>query len=312
LFWRGIVQEQGFREWLRQDVRTLAWEIGERNLFRYPQLEAAARVIEQALKEAGYEVHRQAVVVAGMRCENIEVELIGSQRPDEMVIVGAHYDSVIGSPGANDNASGVAALLALARVFAGQRSARTLRFVAFVNEEPPFFQTDAMGSVAYAKRCRIRGERVMAMLSLETLGYYAQARGTQRYPVPFGLCYPSRGNFIGFVSNVASRRLLREVVGVFRRTTSFPSEGAALPGTIAGIGWSDHWAFWRERYPAVMVTDTALFRYPHYHTEHDTPDKLDYDRLAQVVAGLERVVTSLVSPGDTKAMPRVPTSSVAS
>lgn len=278
---------------LRRDVEHLAGEIGERNLTRYEGLRAAAAFLEASLASAGYAVGRQTYDVDGKACHNLEVERAGRDRPQDIVIIGAHYDSVEGSPGANDNASGVAGVLALARAFAGARPSRTLRFVAFVNEEPPIFQTEAMGSVRYARRCRERGERVTAMLSLETVGYYSDAPGSQVYPFPFQFFYPSTGNFIGFVGNVASRRLVREVVGSFRRHAAFPSEGVATLASIPGVGWSDQWAFWQEGYPAVMVTDTAPFRYPYYHSPQDTPDRVRYDRLARVVIGLERVIAEL-------------------
>jgi hypothetical protein len=131
------------------------------------------------------------------------------------------------------------------------------------------------------------------MLSLETLGYYSDREGSQRYPFPFGLLYPSRADFVGFVSNIGSRSLLRRCVGSFRRTTAFPSEGLAAPAWIPGVSWSDHSSFWEQGYPAIMVTDTALYRYPAYHTAADTPDRVDFDRLARVVAGLARVVVDL-------------------
>jgi Zn-dependent M28 family amino/carboxypeptidase len=131
------------------------------------------------------------------------------------------------------------------------------------------------------------------MLSLETIGYYRDERGSQMYPPPFSLFYPSEANFIAFVGNVSSRALVLRCLATFRREVKFPSEGAALPGFITGIGWSDHWSFWKAGYPAAMVTDTALFRYPYYHSPEDTPEKLDYDRMARVVAGLERVARDL-------------------
>ena len=195
----------------------------------------------------------------------------GRSTPSEIVIVGGHYDSVAGCPGANDNASGTAAVLALARLFATSAPARTLRFAAFTNEEPPHFQTDAMGSRVCALNCRARSENVVAMLSLETIGFYSDAEGSQSYPPPFSLFYPSKGNFIAFVGNVGSRGLVRRAIRTFRERTPFPSEGAALPGFVPGVGWSDHWSFWREGYQAIMVTDTAPFRYPHYHTARPTP-----------------------------------------
>jgi len=279
---------------LRQDVAQLADWIGERNVLNCPrELARAADYIEAQLAAAGYEVKRQEYVVSGCDCWNLEVEVLGTARPGEIVLVGAHYDSVIGTPGANDNASGVAAMLALARRFAGRKSDRTVRFVAFVNEEPPYFQTEAMGSRVYGRRCRERGEKVAAMLSLETIGYYSDASGSQQYPLPLGWLYPSQGDFIGIVGNVRSRGLVRRVVGAFRRNEQFPCEGGALPAAIPGVGFSDHWSFWQEGYTAVMVTDTAMFRYPYYHHPDDTVDKLDFERTARVVRGLGRVVAAL-------------------
>ena len=289
-------QEAALRDDLRRDVEMLAGHIGERNVFRYSKLNEAARFIEASLGEAGYAVERQPFEVFGATCLNLAVEIEGHGRGDEIVVVGGHYDSVSNCPGANDNASGVAATLALARAFAGRTPTRTLRLVFFVNEEPPYFQTEHMGSWVYAKQCRKRNENVVAMLSLETIGYYSNDKGTQKYPAPLSLFYPSRGNFIAFVGNVSSRRLVRQVVGSFRRHARFPSEGGAIPGFVPGVGWSDHWSFWQEGYEAVMVTDTAPFRYPHYHLPSDEPDKLDYERTARLVSGLERVVEDLVNP----------------
>jgi Zn-dependent M28 family amino/carboxypeptidase len=280
---------------LRRHVADLAEEIGERNVLRRPQnLAKAADYIEAELAKSGYEVNRQEYEVSGVSCRNLDAEIPGTTRPEEIVIIGAHYDCVVGTPGANDNGSGVAAMLALARRFCRQRSDRTLRFAAFVNEEPPYFQTDEMGSRVYARRCRQREEKVTAMLSLETIGYYSDAPGSQKYPPPVGLLYPSTGDFIGFVGNTRSADLVRQVAAVFRQHEPFPSEGAALPDFIPGVGFSDHWSFWQEGYPAVMVTDTALFRYPHYHEPSDTTDKIDFEQMARVVRGLAKVVSALV------------------
>ena len=287
--------ELTLREWIDRDVRALAHTIGERNLFRYDHLEAARYLIEQELKAAGYVVRQHAFQVHGQTCYNLDVQLTGARRPDEVVVIGAHYDSVQGSPGANDNASGVAAMLALARASVRSHPGRTIRFVGFVNEEPPYFQTSSMGSLVYARQCRARGDRIVAMLSLESIGYYSEQPGSQHYPFPFGLFYPSTADFIAFVGNVSSRGLVREAVRLFRSHTRHPSEGGAVPGFIPGVGWSDHWAFWRQRYPALMVTDTALFRDPLYHTGADRPDRLSYDRMARVVAGLQQVVAGLAA-----------------
>jgi Zn-dependent M28 family amino/carboxypeptidase len=280
---------------LRRHVEQLAEEIGERNLQRRPrELAQAADYIAAELTGAGYEVKRQGYEVTGSTCYNLEVEIPGRTLPDEIVVIGAHYDSVPGSSAANDNASGVAAMLSLAHEFSRRTTGRTLRFLAFVNEEAPYAHTEQMGSWVYARRCRERGEKVTAMLSLETIGYFNEAPGSQRYPPAAGWVYPSVGKFIAFIGNTRHRRLVRQVVAAFRSSEPFPSEGGALPEIMSDIGRSDHWSFWQEGYPALMVTDTAPFRYPHYHTPEDTVDKIDFEKLARVVHGLRGVVSELV------------------
>jgi len=152
-----------------------------------------------------------------------------------------------------------------------------------------------MGSVVYAKRCKEGKENIVAMLSLETIGYYSDEKGSQKFDnLPLlAFLYPDTGNFIAFIADIKSGPLAQKVVGKFRETTKFPAYGCALPDVIAGIGWSDHWSFWQVGYPALMVTDTAPFRYPHYHKKEDTPDKIDFERTARVVAGMQRVVADL-------------------
>ena len=280
------------REELRANVQKLAGEIGERNMWHYAQLNAAAEFIEDSFSRAGLQARRDSYDMRGQSCRNIEAEIPGV-RP-EILLIGAHYDSVFGSPGANDNGTGVAATLALAQHFAGRKPNHTLRFVAFVNEEPPYFLSDEMGSFIYAGRCKARGDKISGMISLETIGYFSDAPHSQTYPSPgLGIFYPNVGNFIGFVSNVHSRALLRRVVALFRKHAKIPSEGAALPAFIPGVSWSDQWSFWRYGYPAIMVTDTAPFRYPYYHSSSDTPDKLDYDRFTLVVSGMQKVIEDL-------------------
>lgn len=286
-------RESALADGLRRDVEALAGEIGERNSQRYDALLAAADYIDDALGAAGYEVHRQRYEINGRPYDNLEVERRGGSRADEIVLVGAHYDSVVGAPGANDNGTGVAALMALAEAFAVRTPVRTVRFAAFVNEERPFARTPSMGSVVYATRSRERGERISAMVSLETMGYFADEPGTQRYPSVLRWVYPDTANFIAFVSDLSSRAVLKRAIKSFRRRASVPSEGGALPANLPGVGWSDHWSFWQAGYPAIMVTDTAMFRYPAYHTGEDTPDQVDYGRLARVVAGLEHVVAEV-------------------
>jgi hypothetical protein len=279
---------------LRKDVAVLAVDIGERNVLRHPQeLDRAADWLQAEFAATELSFGRQIYMVDGHACRNLDVEIPGKTKPAEIVLVGAHYDSVLGTPGANDNASGVAAMLALLRRFAHRPQGRTLCFAAFVNEEPPYFQTEKMGSAMYARQCRERKEKITAMLCLETIGYYSDAPKSQRYPPPFGLVYPSVGDFIGFVGNKASGDLVRRAIGTFRQAEKFPSEGAALFDFVPGVGLSDNWSFNQQGYPAVMITDTALFRYPYYHQAEDTIDKLDFDRTARVVRGLEKVIEEL-------------------
>lgn len=271
---------------LRAHVETLAGEIGERNVWRPKALAAAEAYIRRTFEAQGYRVNVQEFDYEGRRVANLEVERRGTMHPQEIIVVGAHYDSVRGSPGANDNGSGVAALLELARYFAGRETARTVRFVAFVNEEPPFFHTDDMGSGYYAHAARGRNDDIRAMFSLETIGYYRDEPNSQHYPAFLSFFYPDRGNFLGFVANFRSRRLMQQAVAAFRAASDFPVEHIATFAAIPGIDWSDHYSFWRQGYPALMITDTALYRYPHYHSAHDTLDKLDYRRFSRATEGL--------------------------
>jgi hypothetical protein len=287
-------KEVALRDALQRDIEKLGSEIGERNFLHYKELMAAADFLDDSFAQAGYKVQRQGYTVDNQTYYNLEVEIPGTQRADEIVIIGGHYDSVSGSPGANDNGTGAAATLELARLFAGKKPKRTLRFVEFVNEEPPFFFSEGMGSLVYASRCKQRSENVVAMLSLETIGYYSDKIGSQRYPLPeLSSIYPLQGNFISFIGNVTSGALVKDVIASFRRHTKFPSEGTALPNEITGVSWSDQWSFWQQGYPGIMVTDTAPFRYPYYHTSNDTPDKVNYESLARVVAGLEYAIADL-------------------
>lgn len=286
-------EETSLAPGLRAHVEKLATGIGERSLLTPDALEEAASHIESSLREMGYSPEAQEYSVHGLSVRNIEAEIKGSTRPDEILIVGAHYDTVPGTPGADDNASAVAGLLELAKAFNDKSPAVTVRFVFFVNEEPPFFKTADMGSFRYAMRSRERGENIIGMLCLESIGYYSDRTGSQSFPPPLGLFYPDKANFIGFVSNLKSRKLLYKSIEAFRESARFPSEGLAAPLPITGTDWSDHWSFWKAGYPAVMITDTALFRNPDYHMPGDTADRLDYESMARVVKGIENIIYSL-------------------
>lgn len=280
---------------LKRHIETIAAR--EHNLRRYDELEKAARYIEATLASYGYSVGRQEFFFDDNAVRNIDVVI--EPRADisdpEVIVVGAHYDSVVGSPGANDNGSGVAAVIELAQLLrdrAGTGS-RRIRLVLFVNEEPPYFKTEDMGSLHYARALAERKERVVAMYSLETIGFYSSTPGSQRYPAPFSLIFPDRGDFVAFVSTPYARALVWETIRSFRSHTPFPSIGGVAPDIVPGIDWSDHWSFEQFGFPAMMVTDTAPFRYPHYHQASDTPDKVDNEKLARVVKGIERVIRDL-------------------
>ena len=278
---------------LIRHVSYLAAEIGERNVIAYEPLQKTAQYIEDNFKKFGYEVKSQEYVVQMRKVRNLIAEIPGSARANEIVVIGAHYDTVYDCPGADDNSSGVTALLELARILKDSHPARTVRFVAFVNEEPPWFQTDDMGSLVYAEQARKLKENIVAAISIETIGMYSDLKGSQQYPSGFKWLYPSKGNFILFIGNLGSRALVRDAVRSFRASVKFPSEGSAVPTAVPGVGWSDHWSFWQQGYPAIMVTDTAPFRNPNYHQPTDKPDTLDYDRMARVVHGLVGVVSDL-------------------
>lgn len=278
---------------LSEHVRYLSTAIGVRNLDRTRSLNLTADYIRGNMERSGYTVNEFPYTADGQVVSNLQAEQLGSENSRQTIVIGAHYDTVMSTAGADDNASGVAAVLELARLMKGRKFRRSLRFVFFVNEEPPYFQTTQMGSWVYAKTLHRDGIQVSAMISLETLGFYSDEPNSQRYPALLRLFYPRRGDFIGFVGNSESRDLIRRAIRSFRRSARFPSEGIAGPAAWPGIGWSDHWSFWQEGYPAIMITDTATFRYPYYHTAGDTHERLDFEKMARVVEGTDAVVSAL-------------------
>ena len=288
-------EERQTAELLHKHVTTLAHTIGPRTVWHPPSMERTVNYLASELGALGYTVKEQQFSAYDIKAVNLEVEIGGSSQPEEIVVIGAHYDTVPNCPGANDNGSGVAALLELARLLALNKPERTIRLVAFANEEPPFYFSKDMGSRHYAQRSKNRQETIVAMLSLETIGYYSEERGSQQYPFPFSIFYPDTANFISFVGNLRSGHLVRQTIASFRNHACFPSEGLAAPSFITGIGWSDHWSFWKVGYPAIMVTDTAFFRYHAYHTGQDTPEKLHYDHMARVVIALVPTILDLAT-----------------
>jgi len=297
LFTPLTAEESNISVFLRRHVEKLAGEIGERNIGHPEALHNAAAYIEATFKQFGYSVERQSFPAAGQEVQNLWVKLPGSEFPQQALVIGAHYDSASNSPGANDNATGVAAVLELARLLVDYQPKRNIYLVAFVNEELLFFRgAEEVGSHHFASDLRAKGLSVYGMLSLETIGYYSDAPGSQDYPIPLlKWIYPDTGNFIAFVGNMASRRLVHQCIDNFRRYTVFPSEGIAAPEWLEGVDLSDHLSFWRQGWPALMVTDTAPRRYPYYHDSQDVPSQVDYAKTARVVLGLRKVVEALAN-----------------
>jgi Zn-dependent M28 family amino/carboxypeptidase len=227
---------------------------------------------------------------------NIEAELKGKEAPEEIIVIGAHYDTVYGSPGADDNATGVAALLEIARLMADSVQGRTLRLVAFANEETSNDgSNETMGSYLYARECHGCGDKIVGMISLEMLGVYFDTPGSQVYPAPFKWFYPNVGNFIGFVGDIPSRDFVLKCIASFRRQCQFPSEGVAAPPFLRDANRSDHWGFWQFGYAALMLTDTSNFRNTLYHTDKDLPEIINFERLARLTHGLVLMITDLVN-----------------
>ena len=288
---------ESLAERLEAAVRHLSGDIGERHFRRPHALDQAVSFIREELARAQVVANDHAFEVAGRTFTNLEVLIPSRTGASERgcIVVGAHYDTVPGTPGADDNATGIAALLELARRLAHERFERALRLVFFPNEEPPFFPDAGMGSAAYAAELRRAAVDVHTMISLEMLGYYSDRPHSQRYPPGLSLWYPDRGNFIGFVSNLRSRKRLSELKRAFIASSDFPCESLAAPEWTVVVGLSDHSSFWKQGYPGLMVTDTAFMRNPHYHQASDTADTLDFERFAQVTEGLVGAVKRLAS-----------------
>jgi Zn-dependent M28 family amino/carboxypeptidase len=286
----SVDDEQDLPERLSTHVDRLAGLIGPRHLGKPSTMEVTATYIERQLVDLGYSVDRHVYDVDGSQPANLVAERPGTQRTDEVVILGAHYDTVPETPGADDNASAVAMLIEVARILQSSVLKRTLRFVAFPCEEFPHCHTDTMGSRVYARQCRIRGERIVGMLCLEMVGYYSTEPNSQQIPpgIPRSLrwAFPKRGDFLAAVGNLRSWRIGWTFRRGFKLASRFPLYSIVLPERISEIRRSDNSSFWDQGYPALMLTDTSFLRNPHYHAETDTPDTLDYPRMAQATLGV--------------------------
>lgn len=282
--------EAALAERLEGHVVMLANSIGARGSRQPAKVNATVDYLGGELRAMGYTPRLASYPVGDRQHLNLEVTVQGGARGEEIVVVGAHYDTYDLTPGADDNASGVAGVLELARMMVDARPERTVRLVLFGTEEPPYFNTENMGSRAYARELAESGDELFVMISLETIGFFLEERGSQHYPPPFHLFYPDRGDFIGIVGNPHTGRLTRRALEVFRETTAIPSEGATPSALVPGSELSDHSSFWKEGFRALLITDAAPFRNPHYHEDSDTPETLDFERMARVVMGTREII----------------------
>ncbi|MDD5634074.1 MAG: M20/M25/M40 family metallo-hydrolase, partial [Candidatus Omnitrophica bacterium] len=279
-------------ERLKKHVYKLAHEIGERNIRNYSRLNEAADYITDQFRSLDYKVDFQVYRIRDKYFKNIIVTKDGNKRPDEIIILGAHYDSK-NNPGADDNASAIAGLLEIARALKDTKTDRTIKFIAFTNEEPPFFKKKHMGSMIYTKAAVKNRDNIKGAVILEMIGYFSNKPRSQRHPLGFSFSYPTIGNFIGAMGGSKSKRILKYIVWSFRRATKFPIEWMVVPRLVLGVGMSDDWAFWKTGFPVVMITDTAYFRNPNYHKRSDTYDTLNYENMSQVVKGITASLRTL-------------------
>jgi Zn-dependent M28 family amino/carboxypeptidase len=278
-------------EYLKEVVTTLAGDIGARSFQDLDRLEKTATYISDQFSSFGYRVKKQPFAFNNDTYHNIIAELTGGASPEELLIIGAHYDTVRTTPGADDNASGVAGLLGIARALADAQMSRTIRFVAFALEEPPVYRTKNMASYQYARSLNEKREKVAGMICLEMIGFFCDREGCQHYPFPLmNRVFPRTGNFIALVGNRRSKAFTDRIAQSFIKATDLPLVTLNAPAIVIGIDFSDHWSFGKFGYQALMVTDTAFYRNPHYHAPTDIPETLDYERMAKVVEGLTAAI----------------------
>jgi hypothetical protein len=275
--------------WLRIHVRTLSEKLSPRDESHPQNLDLVAEYIRQEFEKTSGRVTEQPFSVRGETYKNIIVQF--GPETGERVVVGAHYDTAGPRPGADDNASGVAGLIELAKLLNRQTIPLCIELVAYTLEEPPNFRTPEMGSAVLAASLKREGVRVRAMFSLEMIGYFDDTADSQSYPSPLlSSFYPSRGNFIAVVGNLGEGLLVRRIKGAMIRASTLPVRSINAPAMISGIDFSDHLNYWNQGYPAVMITDTAFYRNHAYHSSEDTASKLDYRRMAMVVVDVFNAV----------------------
>ena len=286
---------------IKKIVTTLASDIGPRPIKRPGKLMETRDFIKDYLENLGMSVSLQPVNYKGIEYHNVIASNRGmdplSKRNKAVLVLGAHYDTLASTPGADDNASGIAALLETAKILSSFQLDNVI-FSAFCMEEPPVFRTKNMGSYWYAKHLKNIDQNLMGMICLEMVGYFSEKPGSQKYPFPLmNRLYPDRGNFIAVVGNLKSKDFTVTLKGLFKKHSCLPVESLNAPAIMLGIDFSDHWAFQKFGYKAVMVTDTAFYRNPNYHRPSDLPSTLRYDKAAQVVDGLAGAILDLCTPG---------------
>ncbi|MFP4673187.1 MAG: M28 family peptidase [Opitutales bacterium] len=278
---------------LKAHVRTLSETFTPRSFRHTKNLEAAATYIAEHFESAGGEVSSQYFEVSGKRYRNIRARF--GPAGDSLLIVGAHYDAYNNSPGADDNASGVAGLIELAYLLGQTEPAGEVELVAYALEEPPFFGTKHMGSYHHANHISDHSLDVAGVIILEMIGYFSDEPGSQDYPARlFKLFYPNTGNFIGIVGKLQQRPFTKTVKRAMQRGSALPAFSVNAPTNVPGIDFSDHRNYWDFGYNAVMITDTAFYRNKAYHTEDDTWSRLDYIRMTQVVQGVYHAILSIL------------------
>jgi hypothetical protein len=277
---------------LEAHVRMLSTQFHPRDESHPENLDRAAAYIRAEFEKAEGVVSEQPYEVNGKTYRNV-IAWFGPETKQH-IIVGAHYDTAGPFPGADDNASGVAGLIELAQLLGSKELPVRVELVAFTLEEPPYFRTAHMGSAIHAASLRQQGVNVRAMVSLEMIGYFSDEPESQKFPTSFlGAFYPSRGDFISVVGTLGEGLLVRRVKAAMRGASPLPVYSINSPSSVPGVDFSDQLNYWNAGYHAVMITDTAFFRNQNYHTAYDTPDRLDYKRMAMVVEGVHAAVLVL-------------------
>ncbi|MFA6320819.1 MAG: M20/M25/M40 family metallo-hydrolase [Candidatus Omnitrophota bacterium] len=285
---------------LKSHVKALSSDIGKRNLTYYQNLELAAGYVRREFRKYGYEPQEETYYIPSGPYRNLPLTNIiavkeGAAQKNKVIVIGAHYDTFQDAPGADDNTTGVAAVLELARLLRNADINSTVKFIIFPNEETDLvYKDNEMGSYRYAQGARQRGEDIEAMICIDMIGYYSDEPGSQKYPLALKPFYPDKGNFVGICGDFGSYDLVKKTVAEFKKNCDVPSEYMIAPASfLPQIMQSDHRSFWTFGYSAVWITDTCIYRNPYMHSRNDLYDTLDYKRMSKVVDCIYRLVLNL-------------------